>query len=193
MDSQQVRDTIARARAGDAQAFEALFDAYAPRLYGYFLRATRRHHDAEDLLGELTLRMVRKLESYDERGRFEPWLFRMAANLVRDRIRRAKANPVGASLSAGGDDGDPPVNRLADDAPHVSTGLVQAEDSQRLGEAMEQLDEATRQMILMRHFGELSFRELAETFECPLGTALARVHRGLKRLRELMGDDDDDE
>lgn len=193
MDSQQVRDTIARARAGDAQAFEALFDAYAPRLYGYFFRATRRHHDAEDLLGELTLRMVRKLDSYDERGRFEPWLFRMAANLVRDRIRRAKANPVGASLSAGNGDGDAPVDRLADDAPHVSAGLERAEDSRRLGAAMEQLDDTTRQMILMRHFGELSFRELADIFECPLGTALARVHRGLRRLRKLMGDDDDDE
>ena len=86
MNPQQLRDTIEKAQAGDAQAYEGLLAAYQSRLYGYFYRATSVHHDAEDLLGELVLRLVRTLPRYDHIGRFEPWLFRMAANLVRDRI-----------------------------------------------------------------------------------------------------------
>ena len=56
-----------------------------------------------------------------------------------------------------------------------------------MNEALNRLDPMTRQMILLRHFGEMSFKEIAGLFECPLGTVLARVHRGLRALRELMG------
>ena len=83
MDQQQLRKTIAAAKAGDAEGYRVLLEAYGSRLYGYFLRATGSSHDAEDMLGELMLRLVRRLESYDERGRFEQWLFRIAANMVR--------------------------------------------------------------------------------------------------------------
>ena len=58
---------------------------------------------------------------------------------------------------------------------------------------METLDETTRQMILLRHMGEMSFRELAELFDCPLGTVLARMHRGLQALRDRLSENDDNE
>ena len=103
MDQQQLREIIASAKSGDAEGYEALLEAYGPRLYGYFLRATRSHHDAEDLLSELMLRLVRRMKSYDERGRFDQWLFRIAANMVRDRIRRIKARPSVASLTSQAD------------------------------------------------------------------------------------------
>ena len=64
------------------------------------------------------------------------------------------------------------------------------EAARALDRALARLDETTRQMILLRHFGEMSFQEIAEFFGCPLGTALARVHRGLKALRDWMGNDD---
>ena len=65
-----------------------------------------------------------------------------------------------------------------------------AEMSVKLTAALNQLDEPARNMILLRHFGEMSFREIAQMYRCPLGTALARVHRGLKALRKIMGDED---
>ena len=190
MEVKRLRATIASAQGGQAQGFEALMEAYGPRLYGYFYRATGNHHDAEDLLGEMMLRLVRTLRHYDDRGRFEPWLFRIAANVVRDRIRRMKSNPAAASLSAQSESGQ----TLADDVPGpheaVEADLLAAEASADVREAMEKLDETTRQMILLRHFGDMSFREIAEIFQCPLGTALARVHRGLKALRRVMGGKD---
>ncbi len=59
MDAQELRTTVAAAQAGDALAYRALLDAYGPRLYGYFFRATGSHHDSEDLLGEMMLRLVK--------------------------------------------------------------------------------------------------------------------------------------
>ena len=190
MEPVELRATIASAQAGSAEAYEALLEAYGSRLYGYFFRATGSHHDAEDLLGEMMLRWVARLRSYDDRGRFEPWLFRIAANMVRDRIRRLKVWPSQLSLSADGDKSPSLGDSLADDGPAVEAGLAAAEAATALHEALAALDARTRDMLLLRHFADLSFKEIAEIFDCPLGTVLARVHRGLKALRRLMGDSD---
>ena len=190
MDPQQLKATIAAAKAGTDDAFGRLLEAYGPRLYGYFFRATTNHHDAEDLLGEMTLKLVRQLRNYDDRGRFEPWLFRIAANMVRDRIRRAKVRPKAISLSAEDKHGRRLVDAFGADADPVDSGLVAQERMQHLRRALDTLEETTREMVLLRYFGELSFKELAEMFHCPLGTVLAKVHRGLKALRNVMGESD---
>lgn len=186
MDSQQLRVTIAAAQAGDAEGYRALLEAYGPRLYGYFFRATGRHHDAEDLLGELTLRLVRMLGRYDDRGRFEPWLFRIAANMVRDRIRRFKANPTPASLSGQDEFGRALADRLPMAGEAADAALAATEASGSLYAVLERLDVVTRETILLRYFGQMSFKELADVFACPVGTVLARVHRGLRAMREMM-------
>ena len=186
MDSDQLRETIAQAQAGSAAAYELLLGDYGGRLYGYFYRATGHHHEAEDLLSELTFRLVRTLKKYDDRGRFESWLFRIAANMVRDRIRRRKIRPRKVSLSIENDQGQSLAAKLPANGPDVDTGLIAAERSRELRVGLEKLDETTRQMILLRHFGDMSFKEIAHQFNCPLGTALARVHRGLKKLRSFL-------
>ncbi|MBI5725305.1 MAG: sigma-70 family RNA polymerase sigma factor [Planctomycetes bacterium] len=177
---------ISQAQTGRAEGFEELLKRYGQRLFGYFLRATGSYHDAEDLLGEMTLRLVRQIKSYDDHGRFEPWLFRIAANLVRDRIRRRKANPTRLSLSAEDESGQSLADDLPDRPSDVADGLMAREMSHKLQQAMNELDETTRNMILLRHFGGLSFKEIADTFDCPLGTALAKVHRGLTTLKKRL-------
>ena len=190
MDNEQLRETIAQAQAGSADAYELLLGDYGARLYGYFYRATGHHHEAEDLLSELTLRLVRTLKKYDDRGRFESWLFRIAANMVRDRIRRRKIRPRKVSLSIENDQGQSLAAKLPANGPSVDTGLIAAETSRELRSGLEKLDETTRHMILLRHFGDMKFKEIARLFDCPLGTALAKVHRGLLKLRNLLETDE---
>jgi RNA polymerase sigma-70 factor (ECF subfamily) len=184
-------DVIAGARAGAEKAYEELLAAYGPRLYGYFFRATGSHHDAEDLLGELMLRLVRSLPGYDDRGRFEPWLFSIAANLVRDRIRRVRTSLPATSLEAEGSGGATLAETLGAEQEAVEASLVRDEQSEILADALEKIDERSRQLLLLRHFGQLSFREIAEIFNCPIGTVLARVHRALKALRAAFEQDDE--
>jgi RNA polymerase sigma-70 factor (ECF subfamily) len=109
--------------------------------------------------------------------------------MIRDRIRRAKVRPKQISLSGDGED-----RKLSDtltaETDAVDSGVLAEEMSEHLQKALEVLDPTTRQMVLQRYFGQLSFKELAEQFDCPLGTVLAKVHRGLKALRKAMGDDD---
>ena len=186
MESQQLRAIIASARAGDEEAYRQLLAAYGRRLYGYFFRATRSHHEAEDLLGEVMLRLVRRLGDYQHRGRFEPWLFSIAANLVRDRIRRSKARAAPVSLESGGDGEASLGEALEGGSEPADRALLADEASGRLAAALEELDEQSRHMVLLRHFGEMSFKEIADVFQCPVGTVLAKVHRALKSLRAVL-------
>ena len=69
----------------------------------------------------------------------------------------------------------------------VDSRFLASEASAELNAALEKLDEQTREMMLLRHFGQMSFKDIADVYNCPLGTVLAKVHRGLKALRSLMG------
>ena len=188
---QPIPALVAAARKGTRGAFQELLGAYGPRLYGYFFRATGSHHDAEDLLGELVLRLVRHLPGYDDRGRFERWRSPLAAKVVRAGCGRAGATPPGGSRAAQRDGGATLAESVPGQSEAVDAGLVRAERRAVLFAALESLDEQSRQMVLLRHFGQLSFKEIAEIFDCPIGTVLAKVHRALKALRVILEGNDE--
>ena len=179
----QPRALITAAMAGAEGAWEGLMAAYGRRLYGYFFRATGSRQDSEDLLGEIMLRLVRNIGGYDDRGRFEPWLFRIASNLVRDRIRRSRSHPTSVSLESGDDEQVSLGETISEESDPVDGGLLGDENRDALSAALEKLPEEARQMVLLRHFGDMTYKEIAEIYNCPVGTVLAKVHRALKMLR----------
>ncbi len=189
MDAVVLDDLIRRARQRDSAAFETLVEIYSPRLYGYFYRLTGRREDAEDLLQEAFVRVVRMISRYEHDNRFDAWLFRIATNLVRDRVRRQRRS---ADAGASGARQDEPgiLEEVADnEVDRPDDVLETTEQVDRLQWALKQLPEAEREVILLRHFSQMSFREVAEAMGTPLGTALARAHRGLAKLRRLMNED----
>ena len=185
-ESRHTKALITAAKAGAEGAWEDFLAAYGRRLYGYFFRATGSHHESEDLLGEIMLRLVRKMGEYDDRGRFEPWLFRIASNLVRDRIRRSRSSRTVMSLESGDDEQAGLGETVSGPVSPVDAELLSGEDRDALAEALKKLPERSRQMVLLRHFGDMSYKEIAEIYDCPVGTVLARVHRALKTLRTAM-------
>ena len=193
MDISDLGGLIERARSREAGAFDELVARYAPRLYGYFYRLTGSRHAAEDLLGELFVRLVRTIAEYQHDGRFDAWLFRIATNLARDRLRRARvAREVQAGVGTDQDECEGLLDRKADARETGPLDLLStAEQIDRLQRAMASLPQPEREVILLRHFSEMSFKEIAELMGTPLGTALARAHRGLARLREMMGEADE--
>lgn len=173
---------LQRARRHDPEALHALFDLYHRRVFGLLYRLTGSRDSAEDLLQETFLRLVRHIGSYDHAGRFEAWLFRIAANLARDHARKHRRRGPTASLD-GDADGTGLLDRLAAEPDDPASGLLAEEQRRRLAELLERLSPQDREILMLRHYGELSFQEIAELLGIPLGTALARAHRALKRLR----------
>ena len=107
---------------------------------------------------------------------------------MHDRGRRRQREGPTVSLEAvDGESGLAPVSG----EPTAAVRAQQHEETVRLHEALEQLSAVDREIILLRYYGGLSFKEIAAQFEMPLGTVLAKVHRGLKRLRDMLGEDDE--
>ncbi|MCG8407176.1 MAG: sigma-70 family RNA polymerase sigma factor [Phycisphaerales bacterium] len=192
MDDAALAEVIRRAQTGDASAFDRLVDAFGHRITGFFYRLTGSRDDAEDLVQEVFVRLVRMIAAYRHEDRFEAWLFRIAANLARDRVRKVRRAPKFVSASGAGESNEDANPRSLDGmegaSEPVDAGLVGGEQVDALNAALARLPIGEREVIMLRHFSQMSFREIAEIMEMPLGTALARSHRGLARLREMMSE-----
>ena len=181
---------VSRARNRDIDALEILVDRYSARLYGFLFRMTGHPEDAEDMVQEVFVRMVKSIARYEEDGRFEAWLFRIAANLGRDRGRRQKRNPVVGSIDEDSSEtaGDHSEHRLGLAQSHQDPErrMTLTEDIVRLQTALNRLPTEEREVVMLRHYTDMSFAEIADLMASPLGTALARAHRGLAKLRKWM-------
>ena len=163
-------------QAGRPEAFERLVREYGDRVYR-FVKRLAGERPAEDLTQEVFIRVHRSIESYRPEGRFESWLFRVAMNRVRDMVRRARRRPETHDAEA--------IAREPDRAP---AGATESESGslERLRAAMMELSDADREVVELRHHGGLSFKQMSEVLEEPVGTLLARHHRALKKLKEIM-------
>ncbi len=179
MSRQSLESTLQRAAAGDETAWQLIVATYTPRVYG-LIRAQCGNADlAEEITQSTFFTVVEKIGRYTELGRFESWLFRIAMNRLRDEMRRRRrhANPVPDDALVG----------LAGAAEPVDLGRPDLEQVQALQCALGRLSDADRRVIHLRHFAGLSFARIAEVQGEPLGTVLARHHRALKKLRQLLG------
>ena len=175
-DRPEINDLIERCRKGDPEALGHLVEIYGSRCYGFFYRLTSNRDTSEELLSDLYLRLVEKIDLYDG-GSFEKWLFTIASNLFRDRLRKQYRQ-----------------KRLLEEKIKIQEAQerpqkeMDGEISERLDKGLQNLDKDTAELIMLRFYGDLSFKELAELRGEPIGTTLSKVHRGLKRLKEGMED-----
>lgn len=187
MKSDELNRQIKNAQQEKNEGFVWLLQEFGTRLYRYFLRLTGSATDAEDLVQELFVRLLKNIKSYRHENKFEHWLFRIAANLARDRARKLSRRGREVSLHVQQNDGQP-IELLPTSEKNPQEQMIANQQRQRLHQALEQLPKLDREMILLRHYGQLSFKELAKHFDIPLGTALAKVHRGLKQLKKIMSE-----
>ena len=175
---------MARVQAGDLDAFEPLVQRYERRLFGYFLNLVEDPAAAADLAQETFVRVYRAAGRYQETGKFESWLFRIASNLVRSRQRRPDQRrphlpleeaPAGAGELAA-------TGREA--RPDEATWRAEVRDALR--QALPRLPLVFREAVLLRDVEGRSYREIAEMLGVEEGTVKSRAHRGRKHLRELL-------
>jgi len=183
-------EVVERACAMDLDALDRIVERYTPRLFGFFRRLIGSRVEAEDLVQEVFVRVVRKISHYQHRGRFDAWLFRIASNVGHDHLRRVTRSVEFSTGDGNAFDTDVASEGNTDISGAESTTPARqaelADERDRLQEALGRLPLPERQVILLRHYGCLSFAEIAKHMGTPLSTALARAHRGLARLRTMM-------
>ncbi|MHC4330715.1 MAG: RNA polymerase sigma factor [Planctomycetota bacterium] len=150
---------------GNAQCFSQIVDMYASRCYGYFYRLTGNRDTSDELLSELFVKLVEKIGSY-KGGSFESWLFRIASNIFHDHLRSKQR-----------------LRKLLEITEPKQSDNEQIE---KLQKQLARLDTDTRELVMLRFYSQLSFKEIATMRSEPIGTTLAKMHRGLKKLREFM-------
>ncbi len=178
-DKARLSAALRSAADGDEHAWRDIVEVYSSRVFG-LLRSQCGNPDlAEEITQSTFCTIAAKIGSYSEVGKFEAWLFRIAINRLRDEMRRRKrqANPVDGGTLTG----------LAGAARSDHEDRAEPAELQQLRNALTQLSDAEQQIIHLRHSADLSFKQIAEVLDQPLGTALARHHRAVKKLREIMG------
>jgi len=161
-------------KAGSAESFSQLVDIYASRVYGYFYRLTGNSELSDELLSELFTKLVVKIGSY-KGGAFESWLFRIATNIFHDYLRSKQRRKKLLE-----------VRKKELKSKIIGPKRSESDRIDKLQIQLKKLNADTRELIMLRFYAQLSLKEMAEMRGEPMGTTMSKLHRGLKRLRELM-------
>ena len=192
-----VEQVLRQAAAGDAVAWRQLVQWYSTRVFALLVRQCRDRELAEEITQATFVQVVAHIDRYRELGKFEPWLFRIAMNRLRDELRRRKRQAQPMDMSESRDDAatgqvgwsgeDQLTEMRRGGQPEGPVDLVsQGEEIEILKQAVAELNEADREILYLRHTAGLSFAEIAQSLGQPLGTVLARGHRALGKLRKML-------
>lgn len=177
-------ELVAAVLAGDPERFGELVERYQVRLVNYLFRLLRNPDDAHDLAQEVLVKVYQALDRFDPQFRFSTWLFRIAQNSAIDQIRRRRFRLV--SLSPETADGEGREWDLPAPERGPYGDLRNRERGDAIQEAIEALPWEYRELILLRHMGELPYEEIARMKEMPLGTVKNKLFRGRQLLKEKL-------
>jgi len=177
------QDLIEHALAGDEAAARALHDAHYPAVLRLALLLLQNLQDAEDATQDTFVYAFQRLERYDpERAAFATWLKIIVTSRCRDMQRRRRFKWL--SLQELAEAGREPEDETPDHQPDVVLELVGVQ--QVVWEALQQVPHKSRQALILRYFGGLSYPEMAQALGCPVSTAKSRVVYGHQALARLL-------
>lgn len=174
--------------AGDQQAFRVLVERHQERIFGYLMGMVRDREAANDLFQDTFIRalgaMRREEAGYVQQGRWLAWIMRIARNAALDHLRRQKR---WTSVRPDADeDGLSFWDRLPDEEPPLDDHCHLMREWERVEACIDRLSPEQREVVLLRHEADLTFREIAELTDVSINTALGRMRYALLNLRRMM-------
>ena len=169
--------------AGDEAGLVELIRRYQSKIYTSIYLLVKDETLAEDIFQDTFIKVINTLRAgkYNEEGKFLPWVSRIAHNLVIDHFRREKRTPMVSS----GDDFD-----IFDVLGHYDEStedrMVREQTYKDLKALIQLLPAEQKEVLIMRHFGDMSFKEIADVTEVSINTALGRMRYALNNLRKMM-------
>ena len=168
---------------GDSDAFSTLVLRYKSKLYTSIYLLLKDKYLAEDMFQDVFIRVIDKLKKglYKEEGKFLPWVMRIAHNMCLDHFRKVKRLPA-MKMS---DDSDF-FEQLDILTPGSDSRMMAAETSTQVREILDNLPDEQREIIILRHYADLTFKEIAALKHISINTALGRMRYGLINLRKTI-------
>ncbi len=170
-------------KSGDEKAFEELVNRYKTKIFTTILLIVKDHYIAEDLLQDTFVKAIKTIKAgkYNEQGKFLPWITRIAHNLAIDYFRKERRYPTVIL-----EEGTNLLNTLNFSEDSVETAQIKKETYSRLRVLIQKLPEKQREVLIMRHYAEMSFQEIANATDVSVNTALGRMRYALINLRKQM-------
>ena len=168
---------------GDTAAFSTLITRYKDKIFTSIYLLVKDRYLAEDIFQDVFIRVIDTLRSgrYTDEGKFLPWVMRIAHNLCVDHFRKVKRNPTIKTS----DDRDI-FEVLNFSEPGIDTQIMNGQTSDKVRKMIDLLPEDQREVIILRHYADLSFKEIAQLTNCSINTSLGRMRYGLLNLRKMM-------
>jgi len=174
---------------GDQKAYADLLELYRDSIYFMLLKMVNNKSDAEDLTIEAFGKSFKNLEFYTPNFAFSTWLFKIATNNAIDFLRKKKAQQKHISIDHNDDD-EMPNNFifLQSNIPDPEEKLIIKQREMLMHNIVKKLNPRYRQIITMRYFNEMSYIEIAQELDLPIGTVKARLHRSRELLLNTLKD-----
>ncbi len=163
---------VRRIRAGDSAALDELIACYYPRILRFCYWHVANRNDAEDATQDTFLKLILHLDSYEQRGKFSSFLYKIASNVCVDYFRRSRPEPANP------------------EAARNSPDIDKIESNDSFAWRLRNLPEEQKSVVILRFAGELKIREIAEVMDIPIRTAQSRLRAALRRLKlEYLNED----
>lgn len=174
---------ISQYKNGHEEAFAELVNRHKNKIYTTIYLIVKDQFLAEDLLQETYVKVVNTIKSgrYNEEGKFLPWVTRIAHNLAIDHFRKAKRYPMIVM-----EDGSNIFNTLEFSEDSIESRQIQQDTHALLRDLIKELPDSQREVLMMRHYMQMSFQEIAEATDVSINTALGRMRYALINLRKKM-------
>jgi len=177
------RDLVRSYQKGNEAAITELISRYKQKIFTSIFFLVRKRELAEDLFQDTFIKIITSLRDkrYNEEGKFLPWAIRIAHNLVIDYFRKEQHMPMQR---------DTEEYSIFDYMPQRSRNAVEAiiheEKINKVRQLIEELPFEQREVVIMRHYAELSFKEISKILNININTALGRMHYAILKMREMV-------
>jgi len=168
------------------QAYAKLLQRYKRPVYHMILRMVRNVDDAEDLTIESFAKAFRSLHRFKKDFTFSTWLFRIATNNTIDQIRKKKLNTLSIDNTFTDDNGDGISIEVEDENLNPQEETMKAQKAEIIQLFVDKLPPKYQKLVRLRYFSELSYEEIAQELEAPLGTVKAQLHRARELMFEMV-------
>ncbi|HVE61799.1 MAG TPA: sigma-70 family RNA polymerase sigma factor [Chitinophagaceae bacterium] len=169
--------------SGNTNGLEALVLRHKDKLYTSILFLVKDKYLAEDIFQDVFIRVIDTVRGgrYTEEGKFLPWAMRIAHNLCVDHFRKVKRTPT---IKTGEDQDIFEVLNFTEES--AEDKMMKKQSHNRVRDMLDKLPEDQREVIILRHYADMSFKEIATVTNCSINTALGRMRYGLINLRKMM-------
>lgn len=170
---------------GSAPAIETLINRYKDKVYSSIYFLVKDKYLAEDIFQEVFIKIIDTIRNgkYQEEGKFLPWAMRIGYNLCVDHFRKVKRTPV-IKTSFGSE----LFTWMHVENNTSDGGIMRKQTYDRMQKMLQMLPEEQKEVIILRHYGDLSFKQIANLTNCSINTALGRMRYGLINLRKMMSE-----